>query len=189
MTATDHPRTSSLGTRVTRRWPAVAGLAVAALSGYGIASGGDVAAIVAASGFVYIAAAALRTQAAAWPAFGVSFVLIALGNFVPAIDPIASMLGIAAVLAVVGAVRGGLHPRFGLPLQAAAMLVLGAVALVAAQAQPVLAGVLVAGALLAHAAWDVHHHRSGRVVVRSMAEFCAVLDTALAALVLVATFA
>lgn len=69
------------------------------------------------------------------------------------------------------------------------MLVLGAVALVAAQAQPVVAGVLVAGGLLAHAAWDVHHHRTGRVVVRSMAEFCVVLDTVLAALVLVTTFA
>ena len=159
------------------------------MSAYGIASGAEVAPIVAASGFVYIAAAALGHRAAAWPAFGVSFVLITLEKLVPVADPIWTMSALAVVLAVVGVVRGALRPRSGLPLQAAAMLVLGAVALVAAQAQPVLAGLLVAGALLVHAAWDVYHHRTGRVVVKSMAEFCCVLDTVLAVLVLVVTFA
>ncbi len=187
MTAIDQsPRRS--GTRVTRYWPALAGLAVAVASAYGIASGADVAAVVAASGFVYVAAAAIGHRVAAWPAFGVSFVLIALEKLVPAADPTWTMSAVAAVLAVVGLVRGGLRPRSGLPLQAAAMLVLAVLALVAAQAQPVLAGLLVAGALLAHAVWDVHHHRTGRVVVRSMAEFCCVLDTVLAVLVLVVTF-
>lgn len=189
MAALDHPRTGRSGTRVTRYWPALAGLAVAALSAYGIASGADVAAVVAASGFVYVAAAALGSPAAAWPAFGVSFVLILLERVVPAADPVWTMSGAAVLLAVVGIVRGRLRPGYGLPLQSAAMLVLAAPALVVAQAQPVLAGLLVAGALLAHAAWDVHHHRTGRVVVRSMAEFCCVLDTVLAVLVLVVTFA
>jgi hypothetical protein len=46
----------------------------------------------------------------------------------------------------------------------------------------------VSAGLLAHAAWDVYHHRTGRVVVRSMAEFCGVLDTLLALVVLGATF-
>jgi hypothetical protein len=39
---------------------------------------------------------------------------------------------------------------------------------------------LVAAGLLGHAAWDAYHHRTDRVVVRSLAEFCLVLDTALA---------
>lgn len=189
MSAVDHPHASRSGTRVTRYWPALAGLAIAAMSAYGIASGADVAAVVAASGFVYIAAAAVGHRAAAWPAFGVSFLLIVLEKVVPAADPIWVMTGLAVVLAVVGVVRGGSRPRSGLPLQTAAMSVLAVVALVAAQAQPAPAGLLVAGALLAHAAWDVHHHRTGRVVVKSMAEFCCVLDTVLAVLVLVVTFA
>jgi len=33
---------------------------------------------------------------------------------------------------------------------------------------------------LGHAAWDVHHYRTNHVVVRSLAEFCLALDTALA---------
>jgi hypothetical protein len=31
---------------------------------------------------------------------------------------------------------------------------------------------VVAAGLLGHAAWDVYHHRAGRVVRRSLAEFC-----------------
>jgi len=45
---------------------------------------------------------------------------------------------------------------------------------------PQLGAYLVAAGLLGHAAWDVDHHRANRVVVRSLAEFCLVLDTPLA---------
>lgn len=186
MTAIDH--TDRAAARLTRHWPALAGLALAVLIGYDLTTGAGGAPVVAGSAFVYLGAAALRRREAAWPVFALSFVLIGLGQVVPWFDPVWTMIGVAAVLAVVGAVRGGLRPHRGLPLQAAVMLVCGAVALAAAQVQPVLAGLLVAAALLAHAAWDVHHHRTGRVVVRSMAEFCLVLDVVLAALVLVVTF-
>jgi hypothetical protein len=74
-------------------------------------------------------------------------------------------------------------------LQAAALVVLAAAALVAVEANQTLAGLLVAAGLLIHAGWDTYHHRTQRVVVRSMAEFCAVLDTLLALAVLAVTFA
>jgi hypothetical protein len=45
----------------------------------------------------------------------------------------------------------------------------------------------VAAGLFGHAAWDVHHHRTNRVVVRSLAEFCLALDTALAAAIVIVT--
>jgi hypothetical protein len=35
--------------------------------------------------------------------------------------------------------------------------------------------------------WHVYHHRTGQVVVRSMAEFCLVLHTLLALAILVVT--
>lgn len=175
--------------RWTRRWPAALGVVVAVGTGVGIGGAAQVAPVVAASGFVYLAAAALGRPGAAWPAFGVSFVLIAAGRFTDGADPTWLMLGLAAVLAAYGLVRGRGRPPWGLPLQAAAMAVLGAVALAAAEVSPTGAGLLVAGALLAHAAWDVRHHRGGRVVARSMAEFCAVLDVVLALLVLAAALA
>jgi hypothetical protein len=44
-----------------------------------------------------------------------------------------------------------------------------------------------AAGLLGHAAWDVYDHRANKVAVRSLAEFCFVLDTLLAvAIVIVA---
>ena len=159
-----------------------------AFAAVGIEGGADVAAIVTASGFVYLGSAALQRQAAAWPVFAVSFVLVGVGSRVDGVNATWVMLAIAAVLAVYGVLRGALRPPWGLPLQAAALLVLAAAALIAVDANQTLAGLLVAGGLLVHAGWDTYHHRTGRVVVRSMAEFCAVLDTVLAAIVLVVTF-
>ncbi|WP_433508187.1 hypothetical protein ACQP04_18000 [Pseudonocardia halophobica] len=186
MTAIE-PGTTGRHSWFHRTWPAAAGLAVGLASGIGIADGAEVAPVVAASGFVYLVAAALGSRVAAWPAFAVSVVLIAAAKVVPGFAPTWGMLAIGAVLLLVGLARGRRRPPWGLPLQAAAMLVLGAVALVAAEVSPTWSGVLVAGALLVHAGWDVHHHRTGRVVVPSMAVFCAVLDTALAGLVLAVT--
>lgn len=169
-------------TLLGRLWPAALGILVAVASAYGLADGRELAAVVAASGFVYLAAAAVGRRGAAWPAFLVTFVLIGASKVVDA-DPVPILLGAAAVILVVGLARGGLRPAWSLPLQAAAMLVLGGVALLALQLSPTAGGLLVAVGLLAHAAWDVHHHRTGRVVSRSLAEFCAVLDVLLAVLV------
>jgi hypothetical protein len=84
---------------------------------------------------------------------------------------------------VVGLVRGATRPRWGLPLQTLAMVAFGGLAILAVRADPTIGGLLVAALLLAHAGWDVLHHRSGRVVARSLARFCAVLDTLLAVIV------
>jgi hypothetical protein len=120
--------------------------------------------------------------------FAISFVLVGLGSNVPGINATCWMLALAAVLVLYGVMRGALRPSWGVPLQAAALAVLAAAALVAADANQTVAGLLVAAGLLVHAGWDAYHHRTERVVARSMAEFCAVLDTLLALIVLVVTF-
>jgi hypothetical protein len=51
---------------------------------------------------------------------------------------------------------------------------------------PEVGAYVVAAGLLGHAAWDVHH-RTNRVVVRSLAEFCLALDTALAMAIVIVT--
>jgi len=93
------------------------------------------------------------------------------------------MLVLAAALFVVGLVARRTRPWWALPLQSVAMLVLGVVAIVATLADATVGGLIVAVALLAHAGWDVYHHRTGRVVDRSLAEFCAVLDVLVAVVV------
>jgi hypothetical protein len=165
-------------------WPAALGLLVAAGTAFGLEDGRDVAAVVAASGFVYLAAAALGRRGVAWSAFGLTFVLVTLAKLA-GMDAMAWILVLAGVMLVVGLARRRWQPTWGLPLQAAAMLVLGAVALLAVQVNPQLGGLLVSAALLAHAGWDLYHHRTGRVVTRSLAEFCCVLDVAAAAVVAV----
>jgi hypothetical protein len=72
-------------TWLAHRWPSAAGIALALLTGFGIASGADIAPVVTASGFIYLGAAALKRPAAAWPMFAVAFVLITFGFLVPSV--------------------------------------------------------------------------------------------------------
>ncbi len=44
-----------------------------------------------------------------------------------------------------------------------------------------------AAGLAGHAAWDMYHYRVNRIVARSLAEFCFVLDTLLAATIVIVT--
>ena len=169
--STVEPVRSSERPWIARRWPAIAGVAMAAFAAYGIDTGADVAPIVTASAFVYLGSAALQRRTAAWPVFAVSFVVVGVGSNVDGVNATWVMVALAAVLAVYGVIRGALRPSWGLPLQAGALVVLAAAALVAVEAKQTLAGVLVAVGLLAHAAWDTYHHHANRVVVRSMAEF------------------
>jgi predicted PurR-regulated permease PerM len=52
---------------------------------------------------------------------------------------------------------------------------------------PNLGGTLVGIAILGHGAWDAYHYLRNRVVPRSYAEFCAVLDLVLGAAILFMT--
>jgi hypothetical protein len=91
------------------------------------------------------------------------------------------------VLLLYGLLRGAGRPGHGLPLQTAGLVGFGAAAGAAPMITPELGAYLVAAGLLGHAAWDVHHHRTNRVVVRSLAEFCLALDTALAVTIVIVT--
>lgn len=165
-----------------RLWPAALGVSVAAATAYELSDPRDVAPVVAASGLVYLAAAASGTRPAAWIAFAGSFVLITLDKFA-GIDALPWLFALAAVLFAAGLLRRRTRPWWSFPLQSAAMLVLGVSAYIALQLAPTAGGLVVAFALLCHAAWDVHHHRTGRVVDHALAEFCAVLDVLVAILV------
>jgi Na+/phosphate symporter len=125
---------------------------------------------------------------AAWPAFFVTVVVITAGRIgVINIDPTWVLIGLAGLLLGYGLLRGATRPMEGLPLQAIAMLAFGAAAALALYLNEVFGAYLVAAGLLAHAAWDLYHHWANKVVVRSMAEFCFVLDTILAVAIVVAT--
>lgn len=177
----------------TARWPTVAGIlfaaALAAAFWFGISDSAQVAQVLTAAGFVYLGAAALGRREAAWPLFALTFVLIGIGFAAPGFDPFWALLALVVVLGIYGLVRGAIRPTWGLPLQAAAMVVVVGVALAVALLGQPWAGVIVGAGLLGHAAWDVHHLRTRRVVVPSLAEFCCALDAVLGVAVIVMAFA
>jgi hypothetical protein len=83
-----------------------------------------------------------------------------------------------------GTARGDLGDRRWLSAQTAAVLGFGAVAIAAVAVDPAAARYVLAAGWFAHAAWDVVHHRAGRVVPRWYAETCLVADLLLATVLL-----
>ena len=176
---------------VAHRWPSALGIAVAALTAYDMDRADEIlllSPLVVLMALVYVGSAALDRR---WFAWVVLFAGLALLSFFPStsrIDPSVVLLIAAAGFLVVGAARGLLRRPGGLPLQAAGMLVFGAGMLVALYVEPIFGGVLVAVGLLGHGAWDAFHYVRNRVVARSYAEFCAVLDLLAGAAVLFVLF-
>lgn len=171
-----------------QRWPILVGLGFAAFVAVSLDSGVELSKVLAGSAVVYLGAAALERRGAAWPVFGATFVIIGAASFVDfGFDPAWAVLALGILLLVYGLVRGAIRPAAGLPLQTLALLGYAGAAVIALFVSPVVGSYLVAIGLLGHAAWDVYHHWKQRVVARSMAEFCLVLDTTLAVTIIVLT--
>jgi hypothetical protein len=188
MTAIDQvTSTTAAGTATSwwrRLWPPVAAVGLAGLTALDLAGGADLAPILAASGLIYLGAAAFQRPASAWPLFFGTVLVLKVSDVVGGPDATWILLGIAVLLTVYGVIRGPGRTD-GLPLQALAMTIVGAAAAAALLVGGAIGGYLVAAGLLGHAAWDTYHHRKNRVVARSLAEFCLVLDTLLAIALLV----
>jgi hypothetical protein len=168
----------------TRYWPALTGTVFAVLIALGVSSGLDLAPVLAAAAVVYLGSAAVQRPRAAWPIFIATAVIITAAKLSGRLfDPTWSILGLGLVFLIYGLARHAWRPAYGLPLQALALLAFGGVAAVALTS-PGLGGYLVAGGLLAHAGWDLHHYRATRVVAPSMALFCMFLDVALAIVII-----
>ena len=173
---------------VRHRWPTLAGLGFAALIAFDLLSGVELAPVLAASAAVYLGAAALQRPAAAWPLFFATGAVITVARLLEdRFEPTWAILAGAVGLLIYGLLRGAGRPGYGLPLQTVALLGFGAAAGAALMITPDLGAYLVAAGLLGHAAWDLYHHRVNRVVVRSLAEFCLALDTALAVAIVIVT--
>jgi hypothetical protein len=166
-------------------WPSLIGLTFAGLASYGMTSGQELAPVLAGSAVLYVGTSAMQNRAFAWPIFFSSLVVGGLCSILLDIDTTLTLVSLGAVLVIFGLLRGVSGPVDGFPLQALAMIVFGAAALFALNIDTTVGSCLVAFGLFAHAAWDVYHHWTDRVVSRSAAEFCFVLDVALGAIILI----
>jgi hypothetical protein len=171
------------------RWPTALGVTVAVLTFFDAEINPEfvsaVSAIVVLMTLIYVGAAALERRRAAWVVFLAGFGVLSAGRLLDSsLGASIVFLVTALVFLVLGVVRGQLRKPSGLPLQTIAMLGFSAIALLALYATPTLGRYLVAAALIGHAAWDAVHFRLNRVVARSYAEFCAVVDLLLGAAIL-----
>jgi hypothetical protein len=187
------PARSRLGV-LGRRWPTALGLAVAASSAYELvggtpAAGVEQAVLIAFPVLVYLSAAVLDRPRSAWPVTLGTGVLV-FGMSVFGIEPVLGLAATTGVVLVVGIVHR-LWRGVGMPdaRQLVGALGFGTAAVLALYLVPTLGGFVVGLGLVGHAIWDVFHYRRGIVVVRSLAEFCAVLDLLVGTAVIVLTVA
>jgi hypothetical protein len=180
------------GATIGRRWPSVLGLAAAAAGGYELvggtaAEGIEQAVFIAVPVLVYLTAAVIDRPRSAWPVAILATILV-FGMRASDVEPVLALAAASAVVLALGLVRrlwsGVDVPATG---QIIGALGFGAAAVLALYTIPTLGALVVGFGLLGHAAWDVFHHRRARVVVRSLAEWCAVLDLLLGGAVILLT--
>lgn len=118
-----------------------------------------------------------------WPSF-VALALAATG--LPAsTDPMSLILFLAAlVYPISGAIRGHLRGVRTILIQAISLVLFGVIALVSVYVDRNAGLILLAAGYIGHTIWDIAHFRTGKIVRRGYAEFCAVLDLLIAALLL-----
>ena len=178
------PRAKAVVTALGRRWPTALALASAAFILAGNPSGetvGRLAEVLLFLPLLYLVVSTLRRPALTWVVLivgvGVTSGLQALGW----VDMPVALL--AAALAAT--IWGGTHRRFGdgsyFTVQVVGMVAFGAVALIATAVDPTASRYLVAAGWLAHGCWDFVHLWRDRVVSRSYAEWCGVVDVLVAA--------
>jgi hypothetical protein len=190
MTTVEAPPAATPATTAARsvrhRWPAVLGLALAALSLSDYDGGTELATVLTIAAAGYLLVAVLGRTAATWPlAFALTAVVVALR--VLDVEPVPVLAAVAAVAAVAALASGRLrHDALRLaqiPVAAAC----AATALVAVGVGPDAGALLVAAGLLGHAAWDAVLWRRNRVIARTFTEWCGVLDLTLGAGILALT--
>lgn len=186
-----HAQQASDGRRWTdalmHRWPTALGITVAALAAFDMDDGTEFAALTVLMALVYLGAAALDRRRFAWVVLIAGLAVLAVIPSTSEVVPSVVLLVAAPVFLVLGVARGQLRRPGDLTLQAAGMLGFGSIVLAALYVDPDLGGKLVAIAILGHAAWDAVHYLRNKVVPRSYAEFCAVVDLLLGAAILFMT--
>ncbi|GAB2979654.1 hypothetical protein GCM10023080_051450 [Streptomyces pseudoechinosporeus] len=169
-----------------RRWPTA--LAVA-LSLPGLIGGGsaDVADTVGGYGdalpllpLLYVILNQIGKPRWTWPVLGAGLATMVALRALDVVAPSTVFVALALVLLVWGAVRGTPHGPAIFRVQAAGALVFGGLALAGLAVDPDLGRYLVAAGWFFHGVWDFVHMWLDKVVARTFAEWCGVIDVLVA---------
>ena len=161
-------------------WPVLVGILAAASVSYDMASGREMAPILVCLALVYLSTSVLGRPTAAWAVLGLTLAATIAVRMVTGWNNIWTLLMFGAAALAVGLWDRQTRRSSSFRLQAAAMLALGLLSIVALRMHVFWGSLLVAAGLFSHAGWDLYHHRKALVVSQSLAEFCFVFDALLA---------
>jgi hypothetical protein len=168
---------------LTNRWPTALALVMAlgtfntAESDEDVATLGGILLILP---LLYLVVAKLRKRAASWPLLAVGIALVFLLKGLDLIPPETLFTAMALIVLVWAAMDGQLGRDGEFRIQALGMLGFGALALAGLMVDPDLGRYLVAAGWLFHGVWDFVHLKRDKVVSRSYAEWCGVVDIVVA---------
>jgi hypothetical protein len=128
----------------------------------------------------YLVVAKLRRREASWPVLVVFITPFIVLRALDLISPTPVYTAIALAVLVWGAVDGQLRRPDPFRVQALGMLGFGAVALAGLAVDPDLGRYLVAAGWFGHGIWDLVHLKLDKVVARSYAMWCGILDVGIA---------
>ncbi|MEY9989320.1 hypothetical protein ABIE67_001352 [Streptomyces sp. V4I8] len=182
-TTTHRPHPAAI---LKRRWPTALAVAVVALN---VAASGSQDVADAVGGFgetlpllplIYLVVNQIGQSRFTWPVLGAGLVAVFALPLQEAVAPATVMVALALVLLAWGALRGTPHGRAGLGVQAGGALVFCGLALAGLAVEPDLGRHLVAAGWFFHGVWDFVHLRLDKVVSRTFAEWCGVIDVLVA---------
>jgi hypothetical protein len=185
--AATRPRRTGIDV-LKRRWPTALALVLSALTLDGGGSGGSVFGLAEALLLLplgYLTVTKLKRPRASWPVLVCGIATLILLRLIDVIAPAAVLVAIASIVLVWAAVYGQLQQSALFQVQALGMLGFGALALIGLAVDPQLGRYVVAAGWFLHGLWDFLHLRMKKVVVRSYAEWCGVIDILIAAQLLV----
>jgi hypothetical protein len=166
------------------RWPTGLALAMSALTFGGAESAEGVASfaqILLILPLLYLVVAKLQRRQATWPLLVAGLAVVIGLRVLDVIAPAAVFAAMALVVLVWAAVDRQLFRSGTFQLQALGMLGFGALGLIGLAVDPDLARYLVAAGWFLHGVWDFVHLKLDKVVARSFAEWCGVVDVVIAA--------
>ncbi|MFI0366851.1 hypothetical protein ACH35V_03165 [Actinomadura sp. 1N219] len=166
-----------------RFWPAALAIAMSApsMGGGGPEQVTSLAQALALLPLLYLLVETFHWRRGTWAVLAALLVSFTVLRAVDVVDPAAVVAGVALAALVWGFVRGRLFRSKELQAQALGMIGFGAVALTGLIVDPDAGRYIVAAGWFAHGIWDLVHLKLDKVVLRSYAQWCAVVDVLIAA--------
>ncbi|MGH3240008.1 MAG: hypothetical protein ACRDNL_06485 [Spirillospora sp.] len=174
---------TTITTAARRFWPAAlaAAMAVPNLGGGGTEQVTALAQALLLLPLLYLVVETFQWRRWTWAVLAVFLVSFTVVEAVDVIEPAVVVSGVALGVLVWGAVRKRITGSKALQAQAFGMVGFGAVALTGLVIDPDAGRYIVAFGWFAHGIWDLVYLKRDKVVLRSYAQWCAVVDVLIAA--------